>query len=249
MPRTEVLRFTSAVNGVRYALYVRPARVGAAPVVVTLDADYQFAIAANHIEHLADRDQAPETTLVSIGYDGQYPDRERYHINRTRDYTPIHVAAGGYGAQAQAVSGGAPAFVRVIEEEILPMVERRYGASGAGRTIVGHSFGALFGAWLLCTHASLFERYLLVSPSLWYGDGYVLGLPAPVAAAARVFVGVGSFEEQPENQRAMVSQARSFVLSLGAAGGIAAELRVFEGETHASIFPTAFSVGIRSLFS
>jgi predicted alpha/beta superfamily hydrolase len=64
-------------------------------------------------------------------------------------------------------SGGAPAFLRVLREEILPFVEETYRTS-EDRGIAGHSFGGLFAAWMLLEAPDLFRRYGLNSPSLWW---------------------------------------------------------------------------------
>lgn len=262
LPRTVVEPLRSAINAVDYALYVRPAANPPAggkkpPLIVTLDADYQFAIAANCLEHLAERAaQAPDAVLVSIAYDGRYAGRRLYRMNRTRDYTPIFQPDGGYGPELQTHSGGAPLFARVVGDEILPLVEARYGSDPNDRTLIGHSYGGLFGAWMLEAHPEMFSRYLLVSPSLWYGDRFILkpnGVDPPprLTRPTRVYLAVGSREEQPENGKSMVSDLARFEAALAARGdpNLEVESRVFEDETHASIFPAAFSTGIRRLFA
>lgn len=261
LPFSTVLPLTSAINGVDYALYVRtPTTYGKTdqryPVIVTLDADYSFAIAANHLEHLADRmGQAPEAILVSVAYAGVYPDRDGYRAKRTRDYTPVFWPDGGYGPKYQAASGGGPKFLRMLAEEALPLIDRSWRTVPDDRTLVGHSYGGLFGAWVLRMHPEVFSRYLLVSPSLWYADKLMLD-PAPAAAASRlprktrVYLGVGSWEEQPERGGYMVSQLEQFAAQLTALKdpNLVVKHRVFEDETHASIFPACFSTGIRHLF-
>jgi len=262
LPFTTVLPLKSAINGVHYLLYVRtPAAYGASPdkrypVIVTLDADYSFAMCANHLEHLADRmNQAPEAILVSIAYAGVYPDRNAYRANRSRDYTPFHFPTGGYGPEFQKASGGGPKFLRMITEEALPLVERRWRVEPGERTLVGHSYGGLFSAWVLQLHPQHFNRYLIVSPSLWYADRWMLESPqarptGPLARPTFAYVAVGSWEEQPENKGYMVTEARRFGAMLEARKdpNLKSEVRVFEDETHASIFPAAFSTGIRHLF-
>lgn len=258
LPNSRIVRFTSKINNVNYAIYLWTPNVAShepLPLVLTFDADYQFAIVANQLEHLADRGQIPPVALASIGYTGQYPSRGLYQLNRTRDYTPVYSRDGHYSPEAQTVSGGGPAFVRVINDEIMPIVEMHHPIDGARRTIVGHSYGGLFGAWLLCTRPAIFSRYLLVSPSLWYAEGMALNLAResgpPMPRPTRLFVGVGAEEEQPANNRRMVSQALQFTERLASRRDpqLDTAYRVFEGENHASIFPAAFSAGIRRLLS
>lgn len=261
LPRSEQVLLTSQINGVSYSLYVRTPLSYATsdrryPVIVTLDADYSFAIAANHLEHLADRmNQAPEAILVSVAYPGVYPDADRYRAERTRDYTPIFWPDGGYGPKYQAASGGGPKFLRMLAEEALPLIDRLFRTDPDDRTLVGHSYGGLFGGWVLRTSPQLFSRYLLVSPSLWYADKLMLktdqdGQRAPFTRKTRVYLGVGSWEEQPDRGGYMVSQLEQFAGQLTALNdpNLIVKHRVFEDETHASIFPACFSTGIRHLF-
>jgi predicted alpha/beta superfamily hydrolase len=261
MPRSRVIVHRSTLNGVSYKLLLQlPASVGTAgkrfPLIVTLDADYSFPIAAAHLEHLSERSaQIPEVVLLSIGYDGDYSDRDLYRLNRTRDYTPVHVPVGGYGPRFQAHSGRATAFASIIRNEILPLVERDYPIDNGNRTLVGHSYGGLFAAWLLQQQPDLFRRYLMVSPSLWYADRYLIRTerdPSYIIPDKDVlaYLAVGSWEEQPEQDRLMVTDLREFSELLKARSGsrLKVRSRIFEDETHASIFPAAFSSGVRALF-
>ncbi len=262
LPFSAVVPLDSAINGVAYDLYVRvpptyDAANGPYPLILTLDADYAFAICANHLEHLADRmNQAPQAVLVSVAYRGVYPDKDRYRAERTRDYTPIFFPTGGYGPTFQANSGGGPDFVKVLEDEVLPLIAARWSVSTDDRTLVGHSYGGLFTAWMLQTRPDLFSRYLMVSPSLWYAGQMILKAEDALASTrldrlTRAYLAVGSWEEQPENGGYMVSELERFAAQLVARAdpNLIVKSRVFEDETHASIFPAAFSTGIRHLFN
>jgi hypothetical protein len=149
VPYTSVIPMQSRINQVRYLLYVRMP-IGYEhgsdryPLVLTLDADYSFSICANHLEHLSQRrNQAPNAILVSIAIDGVYPDLDRYHLERTRDYSPIFVAEAGPNTPFQHVSGGGPNFHRVIAEEVLPFIQLPDKSSRA-------HFGWAFSWRLVC---------------------------------------------------------------------------------------------------
>jgi uncharacterized protein len=233
LPRTTTLHVTAKSNGVAYKLYVSlPRDYGQSrqryPVIYTLDADYSFAVARNVVEHLADRDHLRWAIVIGIAYDGP----EQYRINRTRDYTPTHTLEGGYGPEYQKHSGGGPKFRQFLGEELIPMIDRTYRTT-TERTLVGHSYGGLFSTWTMLT-TDLFTGYVIVSPSLWYDDSFLFGLKG--TPKARAYVAAGSIENP-----VMARDARKLASRLGPGH----KVEVLDDETHNSIFPSAFSRGIR----
>ena len=263
LPRTMLLPLTARGNGRDYVLYVRlPLRHADEPgrrwpVICTLDADYSFAIAANHLEHLADRmNQAPHAVLVSIAYPGVYPDMREYRMQRTRDYTPFAWPDGGYGPEFQRHSGGGPDFLAFITGQVMPLVNRRFRGEADDWTLVGHSYGGLFAAWVFQQHPDRFRRYLAASPSLWYADKWLIAAERDKRIATpsrdqRLYLAIGEWEEQPGNNQFMVSETKEFfdLVQARKHPRVHVQHRMFADETHASIFPAAFSTGIRKLFA
>jgi predicted alpha/beta superfamily hydrolase len=258
LPNSEVHRLSSQAVGVEYRLYVglpRDYEVSKAsyPLLLSLDADYSFALAHNIVEHFVDRADLTPMILVSVAYPGASQERDTYRRHRTRDYTPTHTLEGGYGPEVQRHSGGGPAFLRFLAEELLPFLDRSYRLDGR-RTLIGHSYGGLFGAYVLFTRPELFARYLLVSPSLWYDDRVIFAMERHYAAhhdklAARLFLAVGSRER---NDRVdMVADLERFESALRAHryGGLEVQRLVFDGETHNSVFPAALTRGLLALHS
>ena len=251
IPSTEVRALHSAVNGVAYQLYVsKPPGYDTStvryPVVYLLDADYSFPIAHAVAWHLTERSHLPPVLVVAIAYGGP----PAYRSNRTRDYTPVFVPTGGYGAEYQRVSGGAARFLEFIETELIPFVERSYRAS-SDRTLVGHSYGGLFSLWTALTEPELFRRVLAVSPSIWYDDQLLLRMEERQRAAGgrlpeRLYMTAGDLENP-----VMAGDLRTLAAQLRARGDSSAHLHaeVLEGETHNSIFASGFSRGLRWLFA
>ncbi|MEE8523862.1 MAG: alpha/beta hydrolase-fold protein [Thermoanaerobaculia bacterium] len=245
-----VRELSSEITGATYKLYIRlPKSYGSGdrrfPVVYLLDADYSFLLARNISEHLSDRDHLKELLLVGIANAGPLC----YRMNRTRDYTPTHVPTGGYGPEYQMVSGGGPKFRDFLERELIPWVDREYLTVLDDHTLVGHSYGGLFGGWVLVTRPALFQRYILVSPSLWYDNHLVPGLEELYASKnhglhARVYLCVGSGEIRRHD---MVADMETFAARLRQRKyeGLALSSRVWQDETHNSIFPLCLSSGLR----
>jgi predicted alpha/beta superfamily hydrolase len=100
---------------------------------------------------------------------------------------------------------------------------------------------------VLLTRPELFRRYVAVSPSLWYAGGSLLGLEPRSSeghgeVAADVFLGVGA-QENP----AMAEDLRAFAARLRRRPGLRVVEQVFEDEVHNSVFPAAFTRGIRAV--
>ena len=94
--------------------------------------------------------------------------------------------------------GGAQRFVRALREDIVPFIERTYRAN-SDRGILGMSFSGMFAAYVLVNEPSLFTRYALISPSLWWNEGSIFRMEEALAARsaklpATVFVSTGSNE-------------------------------------------------------
>ncbi|MBB6183465.1 alpha/beta hydrolase [Oleiagrimonas soli] len=260
LPNTRVVTLVSHVNGQRYVLYVSLPRDYVRhpdkryPVVYTLDADYAFPIVTAVTTHFADRGNMPPVIVVGIAYPGGIGDLDAYRRNRTRDYTPTHTLRGGYGPAMQRLSGGGAAFRRFITDELFAYVQKHWRADPRDRTFVGHSFGGLFGAYVLLTRPEAFRNYVLVSPSLWYDDKTIFDVEATYAKThkdlpARVYMVIGAYENQPPPSHAMVDDARELLRRIRAHGyeHFDGAVRVLDRETHNSVFPAGVTRGLRVL--
>lgn len=173
LPHTFVNDFPSKSNGINYRLYIHLPKnyentFETYPVIYLLDADYSFLLTKQIIEHLSDRNRIEKHIIIGISY----ADSE-YKKNRTRDYTPSHTLSGGYGPEYQKYSGGAEKFYQFIQTELIPYISSQYRA-GKNTTFTGHSFGGLFGIYLLLHHPETFNNYIIVSPSLWYDNHFIV---------------------------------------------------------------------------
>lgn len=248
LPRTDVRHVKAKANGIEYKLYVSLPRGYESsktrfPVVYVLDADYSFAIAHNVVEHLADRQHLPWAIVIGIAYAGE----PQYRLNRTRDYTPTHtlevVPGASHQREWQKYSGGGPKFRQFLREELLPLIDRDYRTSGE-RVLVGHSYGGLFGAWILATAPDLFTGRIIVSPSLWYDERMIFDVVAKldrkVPLRGRAYFAVGAIENP-----VMAADILEMAKRLRGRGSLEVRTEVLEDETHNSVFPSAFSRGLR----
>ncbi len=152
------------------------------------------------------------------------------NVDRKRDFTfPSRNAED----QAQVPSaGGSAAFIRFIETELQPFINRHYPTDTTA-TLIGQSLGGLLATEILFKKPDLFTHYILVSPSLWWDDESLLRLePQRPAKPITVYLTVGR-EEHPVMVRTAV--ALSEQLQPGKAGQGRLFFKQWEGHDHGSI--------------
>ena len=208
--------------------------------------------------------ELPPLLVVGIAY----PTRDgfRQGLIRTRDFTPS--ADAGFGAMSASLPrpetvepveppmGGADAFLRFVEEQVVPFVRERFDVDEEGSTLFGSSMGGLLAVHALLRTPHLFDNILAVSPALWWNEGATLRAE-PAAhdqiLRPRAYLAAGGLEEAahvPMLARfRLISNARAMARRLVDLGW-ATERATFEeipGETHTSVIPAALTRGLRVL--
>jgi len=120
---------------------------------------------------------------------------------RTRDYTPTEmtIPAERLGRPApERQGGGAAAYARFLVEELKPAIDARFRTRpGVADTAVGgSSFGGLMSMWLALHQPQTFGAALVVSPSVWWDDRFVLRDAAATTPQRRprLWVDMGALE-------------------------------------------------------
>ena len=149
------------------------------PALVVLDGNAHFPIAINqYIAHHYTPRESP-LLIVGVGYEGELAyDTPR----RTRDYTPLVREGRG---------GGAARFFESLHTQILPLVRKSAGGELSSIGFFGHSFGGLFGLYVLLHHQETFSHYMIASPSLWWGD---VEIPRTFLCDAKIAFSYGTDE-------------------------------------------------------
>lgn len=70
-------------------------------------------------------------------------------------------------------SGQSANFISFIEKELQPFIQQHYKTNQA-KTLIGQSMGGLVATEILLKKPSLFNKYIIVSPSLWWNNGSLL---------------------------------------------------------------------------
>lgn len=136
---------------------------GGFPVIYLLDGNAYFP--AFHAAKRA-QDRWRGSIVVAIGYPSDTPlDFNR----RAFDLSPPQPPERNDPPQ-----GGQDLFLDFIAQRLMPKVNERFKVDQDQVSLVGHSFGGMFGIYALFTRPQLFQHVVAISPSLWWRDRYLL---------------------------------------------------------------------------
>lgn len=264
LPDSAVHRIEASALGRSYDLYVRLPPGYAAnpdrryPVLFTTDAPQSFPLVVGLHQRLRAGGRVMEDAIIvglgySVGDDGTH--------SRRRDYTPS--PNGDIDARPTSAKpveyGGAEAYRLHLRDEVFPFLESRYRIDPSRRIYAGHSYGGLFGTHVLLTEPAMFQRYILLSPSLWYDRRLMIARERGYAMRhkdlpAEVYFMIGGDETVPDpdtepfgnSRMAMVEDMDEMVRMLQSRGypSLAVRQRVFPGEDHGSVYPPSIRAGM-----
>jgi len=247
---TETRLLESALNGQRYLIKVKLPRGYESesadyPVLYVTDAETNFGGVTYIVQRLIKDHRIPKILVVGIAYGTDY---RSFYALRSRDLTPITVERVRVGGETlTAPTGGAPVFSRFLGEELFPFVAEHYRVRPNDRALYGHSYGGLFGSYVLLHRAELFNRYLLLSPSLWFDGSRLLAEAGTVdleLGPTRLYMGSGRLEPRIDDLH------REFIETLRGRDPRNLEIKseVLQDETHRTIFGRAFTNGLRYVY-
>lgn len=102
--------------------------------------------------------------------------------------------------EARRMGGGAAKYADYLIRELKPMIDRRYRTlpEAASTATGGSSLAGLLSLWLALHHHEVFGAALVVSPSVWWDDQFVLrdaaSVPLPASARPRLWLDIGTAE-------------------------------------------------------
>lgn len=190
---SEMFQIFSPTNNQHYRIRVRlPASYltdtnKRYPVIIKLDGQWDFLLAASAYNCVYFDGQMPETVIIGIDWgdiDGNV------HVIRARDLLPKPMGFPN--------SGQAAAFVNVIAEELIPELEKRYRLNGQ-RFLLGGSWSGVFATYALFENPAAFDGAIAIGPSYDIaGDVMRQQLEAASRSQAlkgkRLYIGIGKWD-------------------------------------------------------
>jgi predicted alpha/beta superfamily hydrolase len=236
----EVLQFASEALGEERMVNVYlprdydPDSAATYPVIYLLDGgtDEDFIHIAGLIQfsNFPWLDMMPQSILVGV-----------VNVDRKRDFTFPSSVDGD--KEYLPTSGHSQAFINFISEELQPLIENRYACSG-DRMLIGQSLGGLLASEILYTQQELFNRYMIISPSLWWEEESLLKRDIELLPETSVFIAVGKEGEVMEK---IARELNSRLVDV-AVNGNQVDFLYFGEQDHANILHLAVYYGIQSFY-
>lgn len=93
------------------------------------------------------------------------------NIDRRRDFT--YPTTLEEDKKRYKTAGKSEKFIAFLEKELQPYIERTYKTMNS-KTIIGQSLGGLLATEILLKKPLLFNKYIIISPSLWWDNASLL---------------------------------------------------------------------------
>lgn len=202
---SEVHDLASAAVGDDFRVYVAECGTDPQGVLLVTDGNGLFGMAVDTVRLMQIPGLVPSLIVVAVGYPSASTLLDTAQI-RARDLTPTHSALF-------EKSGHADDFVQFLSEELKPWLSKKFPHAANDMTYFGHSLGGLFGTYVLLTQTTLFDRYILSSPSLWWDRELMFHIEQERSATkddlcTSAFFGIGSLETD-EGRRAEANNLAS----------------------------------------
>lgn len=263
LPNTAVHELVAVGSGRQYQVWISvPASYAEHPearypVVFVTDAAYAFPLVRSIRNLLGQRGRNIEDFILV----GLPPARgNSSKESRNRDLTPTNPLLDPRRDRSiysdDTTYGQAANYRDYIEHQVFPLVGRHYRADMSRKVFAGHSYGGLFGSYILLTRPEMFSHYILGSPSLWFDRHAIDRIEDTYARThddleADVMMFIGAYEAPggtPRHFRTtdMVGHMRAFEHRLKARAypGLRIHSTVIADEDHLTVYPPLISRGL-----
>ncbi|MBK9415512.1 MAG: alpha/beta hydrolase [Bacteroidetes bacterium] len=215
------------------------------PVVYLLDGsadeDFIHTVGLFQFNTFSWIDRVPKSIIIGIAT-----------VDRRRDFTfPSTIESE---KKNFPTTGHSDKFISFLEEELKPFINNKYKTNSSAM-LIGQSLGGLLASEILLKRPEMFNKYLIISPSIWWDNGSLLNQSSQVieklSQKTDVYIGVGKEGLTPgEFPRVMEVDANLLVEKLNNSKNknIAVYFDYLPDEDHATISHQAIFNGLRMLY-
>jgi len=239
-PRSNMLTMPTASNGIDYVLivHVPPAcRNGGCEALYVLDGLAWLPTFARLADDLSAQQRMAPIILVGIAYRDAFDTGDL----RKHDFTPAF-------GRTPNQTGGAEAFLHVLRDEIIPFAEQRLPIDNRRRGLAGHSYAGLFATYSFAEAPDLFDRYMVLSPALWFDGGKTYDVAfKPSERRRAVFLAADTPRNEDRSQ--MARDTMRLADALTGLPNVDVSRATLVGETHNSMVEPAAMRGLLALYA
>ena len=216
------------------------------PVIYLLDgsADEDFIHVAGLVQfnNFPWINRIPESIVVGIA-----------NINRKRDFT--YPSSIEEDKKQFPGTGHSDKFIAFIEKELQPFIAKEYKVNDS-KMIIGQSLGGLLATEILMKKPELFNKYVIISPSLWWDNGSLFKqnpamLSENFSQNTGIYIGVGKEGLSPGNTPHVMEVDANLLaekLKAGKSKTVQVHFDYLPDEDHATITHQAIFNAFRLLY-
>jgi predicted alpha/beta superfamily hydrolase len=228
------------------------------PVVYLIDANWFFGMVTDIVRNMAWFGNMTDAIIVGIGYpDHEDPQEALRDTIAQRFYDLSPVRNEGVETWISSflkrpiLTGDASEFLNFIRYELIPAIEQDFRTDPKKRILAGHSLGGTFTAFVLLENANLFDTYIIGSPFLSYGSGYIFNLEEQFAKrhkklAAKVHLWVGELEETRDDTTLSDTIRFGAILESRKYKGLTLNKQIFPDLEHSEVIAPGFQAALKS---
>ncbi len=175
------------------------------------------------------------------------------NTSRQRDFTFAvsdleFLEKAGYSKEDMKSYGGSAKYIEFLESELQPYIESTYRGSGE-RTVIGESLAGLLATEILLKHRHLFDTYIIITPSLWWGGESLLNDANELVTTVsekpiKLYIGAAQKEEAPQ----MYRSAKALHQALSKTQHFDAHFDYLSDERHSTIMHQAVYNALKKLY-
>lgn len=207
------------------------------PVIYVFDAEWRFDLVKNITFDLGANKKIENSIVIGIPHiDWKAKRGQDLTFSQSRiEYDGETVDATWYN---DSNSGQGMKFYQYLTKELIPDVNRSY-ATNQHETLIGHSYGGYFGAYLLSLEHP-FEVIHMYDPSVWFSNGEVTRRLREGNSQKSLKIHL-TYQPVPEFHKNKVEE---LIKVLEGKKNIRLTKELYPNDTHNSLFLDSFYQGI-----
>jgi len=209
------------------------------PVLILLDGYTHFKTTAGIVHFMSSYNNRnyliPEMIIVAIE-----------NVDRERDLTVTKIKTNRVNTM-----GGGSNFLNFIDKELIPFIDQSYSTE-AERILVGHSLGGLLAVNSYMDKDSLFDYYLSIDPSIWWGEKMMLEKVNSTPQSSfkkKLYIATANQGDSNQGRNKKRHDALFSLIKKRAHSSTNIKLEYFEFETHRSVPLIAIYNGLKYLYT